>query len=135
MTATATVTALRGTRLATIPDLDLGRRAVLLDQLAREVIRRQDKHEAPLEAMFITLALRGLCPEPMKPEDQADGFRELVNALLLERDCKHGWVSWQQICPELTCAGRQETACEMARDWAAGVLMDLVNGTYQIGGK
>jgi hypothetical protein len=131
----ATVTAMRGTRLATIPDLDAGRRAVLLEQLGREVIRRQDRHEVPLDAMFITLVLRGLCPEPMKPEAQAEGFREFVNALLLERDCKTGWVSWQQVEPALTCTNRQEAACEMARDWAAGVLMDLVNGTYQIGGN
>jgi hypothetical protein len=101
----ATVTALPGTRLATIPDLDPSRRMVLLAGLACEVIDRQRDGRKPLPDTFVTLLLRGLCPDGMTPEAQAEGFAEYVDAVLLEQDCETGWVHWTQIEPGLTCEG------------------------------
>jgi hypothetical protein len=133
--AVATVTALPGTRLATIPDLDPSRRMVLLAGLATEVIDRQREGREPLPDTFVTLLLRGLCPDGMTPEAQAEGFAEYVDAVLLEQDCESGWVHWTQIEPGLTCEGRQEAAREIARGWAAGALLALVHGTYDNGGN
>jgi hypothetical protein len=130
VSAVATVTALPGTRLATIPDLDPSRRMVLLAGLATEVIDRQREGREPLPDTFVTLLLRGLCPDGMTPEAQAEGFAEYVDAVLLEQDCETGWVHWTQIEPGLTCEGRQEAAREIARANAAGALMALAYGTH-----
>ena len=87
-----------------------------------EVLERMAERGAPL------FEVRPWTSASLTEDELAGAWEEYREAVRNGAGLATGWISWQETAPELTCAGRQETALQMACAEADDALRYLLDG-------
>ena len=87
-----------------------------------EVLDAMAERDAPL------FEVRPWASASLSEDELALAWEDLREAVRVREGLATGWISWQETAPELTCAGRQETALQMACAEADEALRYLLDG-------
>jgi predicted CopG family antitoxin len=92
------------------------------EQSVSDLLDAMAERDAPL------FEVRPWASASLSEEELAGAWEEYREAVRVREGLATGWISWQETAPELTCAGRQETALQMACAEADEALRYLLDG-------
>ena len=92
------------------------------EQSVSDLLDAMAERDAPL------FEVRPWAHSSLTEDELAGAWEEYREAVRVREGLATGWISWQETAPELTCAGRQETALQMACAEADEALRYLLDG-------
>ena len=127
---TASVTELAPSVTLTAPRLPATARRGELQRLAREAAEGCGP-----SSYVLGVALRALVHQSIPDGKVREYWRDYLNAVQLAEDVDTGFVTWQEVFPELCNGGRQDEARDITREGAEAALCLLINGIRTKGGN